>query len=160
MLGYRVRYDGRSKSGRVLCKALLSEAELFGICPEMECGLGIPREPIGLEGNPERPRLLTLTSRRNLTAAINRTSARLINELRKAKICGFIFKSRSPTCGLNDAPVHGSNTVAAGLFARAITKAFPGMPVADEVALTSRNARKDFLEKVRQYRQTQAEDIV
>jgi len=151
LLGYRVRYNGQSKTQRVLCKDLSPHVEWIGICPEVESGLGVPREPIQLEGNPKRPRVKGVTSRRDVTSAPERTAKKLVSELRKHGIRGFIFKSRSPSCGLTDTPVHGHESKTAGLFARAILQAFPGLPVADETVLSSKRGRKKFLDRVQRW---------
>src|SRR5262245_17803046 len=67
LLGQEVRYDGGHKRDPFLTDTLGRFVEWVPVCPEVELGLGIPRESIRLEGDPGAPRLVGIASRRDLT---------------------------------------------------------------------------------------------
>src|SRR5216117_402244 len=69
LLGHKVRYDGGHKRDPFLAETLGGFVEWVPVCPEVELGLGVPREPIRLEGDPAAPRLVAASSRRDLTRA-------------------------------------------------------------------------------------------
>jgi uncharacterized protein YbbK (DUF523 family) len=152
LLGLAVRYDGGHKLDPLLMDTLGKYAEWVPVCPEVECGLPVPREPMGLAGNPRAPRLVTLHSNidhrgRMLTWAKSRLEA-----LREEKLCGFVFKSRSPSCALRGIALSAEsgmpNVDGQGIFARAFMEKFPDLPVEDEVRLSEPELRKNFLERV------------
>ena len=67
MLGDKVRYDGGHKLDRFLTDTLGKYVEYIPVCPEVECGLGVPRKSMRLEGNPETPRLIVTSTREDMT---------------------------------------------------------------------------------------------
>ncbi|MCK5801767.1 MAG: DUF523 domain-containing protein, partial [Lentisphaeria bacterium] len=152
LLGEKVRYDGRDKLDRRLVEALEPQVEFVPICPEMECGLGVPREPILLVGDPEQPRLLTLESNRDLTRQMEAWIQTRIRELAAENLCGLILKSKSPSCGMARVEVRGEDGSfsrnGTGLFARAFMERFPQLPVEEEARLHNDRLREDFLERV------------
>jgi uncharacterized protein YbbK (DUF523 family) len=142
LLGDRVRYDGDSTplSDAVL-SALNSSLELVAVCPEVEAGLGIPRPPVRLTASIENPRV---TGRDNtgldVTDVLISYCERRIDEL--GPLAGYIFKSRSPSCGLHSTPVFINDTAVTetsrGVFARSLCTAYPGIPVIEETDLPHR----------------------
>lgn len=46
LLGENVRYDGQHKRDRYLTDTLGQYMEYVPVCPEVACGLGVPREPL------------------------------------------------------------------------------------------------------------------
>jgi uncharacterized protein YbbK (DUF523 family) len=123
--------------------------------------MSVPREPMQLEDSPKEPRLMTINSRQDRTAQLNSWSKQQISSLEAKSLSGFIFKNRSPSCGLSKVPVTISNSNAAknrvvdgvGLFAMEIKKHFPQMPMVEEDDLSSSSAIDNFLERVKLFRE-------
>jgi uncharacterized protein YbbK (DUF523 family) len=143
LLGREVRYDGGHKLDRFLRDALGALVEFVPVCPEVECGLPVPREAMGLEGDPAAPRLVTRETRVDHTARMLRWAGRRVNALARRDLRGFVFKARSPSCG----PGHG-DARGAGLFARAFMDRFPLLPVEDEERLRDPAVREAFLARL------------
>jgi uncharacterized protein YbbK (DUF523 family) len=156
LLGDQVRYDGGHKRDTLLADTLSRQVEWVPVCPEVEAGLGVPREPMHLEGTAASPRLVTRTTGVDHTAAMQRFSARRLCELERLNLSGYVFKARSPSCGIGKVPLadaQGSETPeGVGLFAQAFIKHFPLIPVADEDRLHDPQALKDFLKRASDYR--------
>jgi len=152
LLGHKVRYDGGHKLDPFLADTLGQFATLVPVCPETECGLGVPREVMRLVDDPARPRLITIHSGLDHTDRMARWAARRVEELAKDDLCGFIFKSRSPSCAVTDAPVCAADgtplAAGAGLFTRALMAALPQLPLADENRLHDPAFREGFLARL------------
>ena len=139
LLGEPCRYDGRSKP--LPPGVLPADATVIPVCPELVAGLGCPREPIELVGTvpEEPPRVLGVTSRRDVTAALRRASESLADDL-AADAAGppdaFVLKERSPSCGLHT-PLHDPDTgeivgSIPGVWAATVLRRFPSSPVFPE----------------------------
>ncbi len=107
LLGHEVRYDGGHKRAPFLAETLGGFVEWVPVCPEVELGLGVPREPIRLEGDPAAPRLVAANSRRDLTRAMTRLARARAAELARLDLVGYVFKKDSPSCGMERVRVHG-----------------------------------------------------
>lgn len=159
LLGRQVRYDGGHKRDRSILTALGRLFELVPVCPELEVGLGVPREPLRLEGRSASPRLVFTHTRGDITGRMNAWARRRLRELRKADLCGFILKSHSPSCGLERVRLYQPGRPGAparkgtGLFARAVMKHFPHLPVVEEQHLHDRAGRAEFVRRVRACRE-------
>lgn len=155
LLGDAVRYDGGHKRDTLLADTLSQRVDWVPVCPEVEAGLGVPREPMRLEGTAASPRLVTTTSGVDHTAAMHRFSARRLRELERLDLSGFVLKARSPSCGIGKVPfvnVQGIETrEGIGLFAQALIAHFPLLPVEDEDRLHDPQILKDFLKRVSDY---------
>ena len=149
LLGDTVRYDGNASAHAIVIEQLGKHFELIPVCPEVEAGLSIPRPPVQLTRSIDQPRL---TGRDD--PAIDVTNLMLNYCKRKpaelSDLCGYVFKSRSPSCGLNSTPVFLDGICATdtsrGVFARAMCKAYPGLPVIEETELE--NALESFIKAV------------
>ncbi|MBA4388099.1 MAG: DUF1722 domain-containing protein [Verrucomicrobia bacterium] len=152
LLGERVRYDGQHKYDAFLVEMLGRYAEYVPVCPEVACGLPVPRESMHLEGDPAKPRLLTTRTRKDLTGQMLDWVAKRVEELADEGLCGFVFKSKSPSSGMERVKVYndkgGVIGSAPGLFAREFIKGFPLLPVEDEGRLNDPNLRANFIERV------------
>lgn len=152
LLGQNVRYDGGHKLDRFIAEQLGRFAEFVPVCPEVECGLPVPREAMRLVGDPEAPRLMTVRSGRDLTEQMLRWARGRVEELAREDLCGFIFKSRSPSSGMVGVKVYGESGVPAkkgvGLFARAFMERFPLVPAEDDGRLHDAVLRENFVERV------------
>jgi len=159
LLGDQVRYDGGHKRDPYLADVLSQHVEWVPVCPEVEVGLGTPREPIRLWGFAESPRLVTIITRVDHTSAMIRFSERRVSELEALDLSGYVFKEGSPSCGVNGVrvyPRHGRSTrTGIGLFARVFMKHFPLMPVQEEGRLHDPATREHFFERVCSYRRWQ-----
>ncbi|MBN2419095.1 MAG: DUF523 and DUF1722 domain-containing protein [Deltaproteobacteria bacterium] len=152
LLGMEVRYDGGHKLDRFLTDTLGVFVEYVPVCPETECGLGTPREAMRLEGDIENPRLMTIKSRRDITDRMKRWSIKRVAELAKDDLCGFIFKSKSPSSGMERVRVYNEKGMpvqkGTGLFAREFMDKFPLIPAEDEGRLHDPDLRENFIERI------------
>lgn len=161
LLGEKVRYDGQHKRNSFVVDVLAKLVDFVPVCPEVECGLPVPREAMHLVGDPAAPRLMTLRTHIDLTDQMHAWTKRKIPELRSENLCGFIFKSRSPSSGMERVKVYngrgGMSGRGAGLFAKAFMDAFPLLPVEDEGRLNDIDLRENFIERLftlKRYRDT------
>ena len=151
LLGDAVRYDGKSKSNRIILEQLHQLFELVPVCPEVEAGLSIPRPPVQLTDSIEEPKL---TGRDDpaidVTAIMQQYCETKPTELKH--LAGFIFKSRSPSCGLNSTPVFIDGECVTesgrGIFARRLCKTHPGLIVIEDSELENKNLLENFIQSV------------
>ncbi len=152
LLGEKVRYDGGHKLDRFLTETLGKFVDYVSVCPEVECGLPVPRESMHLEGDPESPRLITTKTKRDLTDQMVRWARKRVVELEKVKLVGFIFKSDSPSSGMERVRVYNEKGMPVkkgiGIFARIFMEHFPLLPVEDEGRLHDPSLRENFIERV------------
>jgi uncharacterized protein YbgA (DUF1722 family)/uncharacterized protein YbbK (DUF523 family) len=152
LLGENVRYDGGHKLDRFLTETLGVYVDYVPVCPESECGLGIPRESMRLVGDADSPRLVTTRSGVDHTDRMTAWANKRLNQLGKEDLCGFIFKKNSPSSGLHRVRVYGKkgqpNRTGRGIFAQAFTDRFPLVPVEEEGRLHDPKLRENFIEKI------------
>ncbi len=152
LLGEPVRYDGGHKLDRFLRDTLGRYVEYVPVCPEVECGLPVPRESMHLEGHPAAPRLITTHTRRDMTDQMLTWAHRRVLELENEALCGFIFKSNSPSSGMERVKISDQNgmprKIASGLFAGVFMKHFPLLPVEEEGRLHDPMLRENFIERI------------
>jgi uncharacterized protein YbgA (DUF1722 family)/uncharacterized protein YbbK (DUF523 family) len=152
LLGENVRYDGGHKLDRFLTDTLGQYVEYVPVCPEVECGLPIPRESMHLEGDPESPRLVTSRTKQDMTERMVNWANKRVVELEKEGLCGFIFKSDSPSSGMERVRVYNEKGMpvkkGVGMFARIFMEHFPLLPVEDEGRLHDPNLRENFVERI------------
>jgi len=152
LLGENVRYDGGHKLDRFLTDTLGQYVEYVPVCPEVECGLPIPRESMHLEGDPESPRLVTLRTKQDMTERMVNWAKKRVVELEKEGLCGFIFKSDSPSSGMERVRVYNEKGMpvkkGVGMFARIFMEHFPLLPAEDEGRLHDPNLRENFVERI------------
>jgi uncharacterized protein YbbK (DUF523 family)/uncharacterized protein YbgA (DUF1722 family) len=156
LLGSEVRYDGQHKRDPYLVEVLGPFVEWVPVCPELELGLGVPREPIRLVGEPRAPRLLGEHSGANHTAAMRRFAARRVAELEALALDGYVTKQGSPSCGMERVRVHPEKKGpprrdGVGMFARALTERMPLLPVEEEGRLEDPAVRDSFVERIFAY---------
>ena len=161
LFGQNTRYDGGHRLEQGLVGLLAEKVVLMPLCPEAECGLGIPREPMRLEGDSENPRLMTIASRCDLTGRMQTWATLRLDALANEAIGGLILKARSPSCGKQVA-VHGAGegetAYSPGLFTRLAMKRFPGLPIADEEELRDPARLADFLKRITEDEQDHQEN--
>jgi uncharacterized protein YbgA (DUF1722 family)/uncharacterized protein YbbK (DUF523 family) len=152
LLGEPVRYDGGHKLDRFLKDTLGQHVDYVPVCPEVECGLGTPREAMHLEGEAGAFRLVTSRAKRDLTDRMVSWASQKVTELESENLYGFIFKSRSPSSGMERVNVldnHGvPHKTGVGIFAGVFMKHFPLIPVEDEGRLHDPALRENFIERI------------
>jgi uncharacterized protein YbbK (DUF523 family) len=159
LLGAKVRYDGEDKRDAIVCEQLAPLVAWIAICPELEVGMGVPRESVRLQRAPAGPRMLGNDTGADWTARMNAYAAGRVRALEGERLCGFVLKSKSPSCGgarvklyasaAADAPVSFEGV---GLFAAALRARFPDLPVEEAEALHDPATRAAFVERVLAYR--------
>jgi len=154
LLGQSVRYDGSHKRDAYICDVLQQHADFFPLCPEMQIGLGAPRPPIqwiNIDGH-VRVRAVNKPDG-DFTDALNGVADAQLASLQT--LDGFIVKSRSPSCGLSDAPIHQadqhSSSYRAGAFTERLRILLPQLPIIDEQQLSDARLREDFIASAYRY---------
>ncbi|MCE9537404.1 MAG: DUF523 and DUF1722 domain-containing protein [Nitrospirae bacterium] len=159
LLGDEVRFDGGHKRDNFLTDVLGPYVEWIPICPEVEAGLGTPREAMRLIGDPHRPRLVTIKSGTDHTGAVEKMTENRIKDLEELDLSGYVFKKGSPSCGIERVRVYNEQGMPSrngvGLFARAFIEQFPLIPVEEEGRLCDEPLRENFIERVFCYRRWQ-----
>lgn len=152
LLGRKVRYNGGHKHDRYLTDTLGEYFDYVPVCPEAECGLGIPRESMRLVGPVENPRLMTLRTKIDHTDRMVAWAKKRLDQLEKEGLCGFIFKKDSPSSGMVRVKVYNEKGMpekrGVGIFARAFMERFPGIPTEDEGRLHDPDLRENFIERI------------
>jgi uncharacterized protein YbbK (DUF523 family) len=151
LLGQAVRWDGGHKRDEGLLDALGAEVEWVAVCPELELGMGVPREPIHLRRRAGALRLIGVASGRDWTAAMETYAARRSRELASLGLDGYVLKARSPSCGLRGLPVHDASGErvemrdGVGRFADALRELLEDLPLVEETELATEAGRAAFL---------------
>jgi len=152
LLGEPVRYDGGHKLDHYLVDILGRHVEWVPVCPEVEYGLPVPREAMCLIGDPAEPRLVTRETGIDHTEAMLKWASKKLKELQKEDLCGFIFKSKSPSSGMSGVKVYSeSGKISArgrGIFAGVFINENPLLPVEDNEGMQDLEVRENFIERV------------
>jgi uncharacterized protein YbgA (DUF1722 family)/uncharacterized protein YbbK (DUF523 family) len=159
LLGQRVRYDGGHKRDAFLTQVLGPFVEWVPVCPELEVGMGVPRESVRLVGGADHPSMIAERSGKDWTAPMQRFGARRVAELKRLGLSGYVFKKDSPSCGMERVRIYaqkgGFARSGRGLFAGAVMGGLPLMPVEEEGRLNDSVLRENFIERVFAYRRWQ-----
>ncbi len=152
LLGQPVRYDGGHKFDPFLVHTLGQYVTWVPVCPEVECGLPTPREAMRLVGEPAAPRLVTIKTRLDHTERMTRWAAERLRALEAEDLCGYVFKSKSPSSGMERVKVYDGNgvpkNVGVGVWAGAFMTHFPLLPVEEEGRLHDPRLRDNFVERI------------
>jgi uncharacterized protein YbbK (DUF523 family) len=153
-----IDFDSCRYNGQVIRASLRERleplVELRPICPELEIGLGVPRDPVVLERHRDGVHMVQPSTGRDLTRAMNDFSERFLDSL--DEVDGFILKSRSPSCAVRE-PGPGLSIglsiglpigLSIGLFAARVLERFPEAAIEDELGLQDASRRNEFLAKV------------
>ena len=160
LLGAEVRFNGGHKESRLCSQALSEHFEFVSLCPEVAIGLGIPRQPIRLIGNPAQPQAVGSVDReRDVTRPLHDYGVEMAAAHRD--ICGYIFMQKSPSCGLERVKVYQDKGRPAelsgrGIYAQAFCAAHPDLPVEEDGRLNDPVLRENFLTRVYAYSAWQA----
>lgn len=156
LLGNSVRYDGRHKRDDFIAGTLARYVEFVPVCPEVAIGMGVPRPPIQLVGDAAAPRARGVADDSlDFTQALSDYGRTMAREL--GGISGYVFKNRSPSCGVDQVPLQGSaqRRGVRGIYAAAFMAALPHLPVAQEEDLSDPPRRGNFLQRVLVYHRWQ-----
>jgi uncharacterized protein YbgA (DUF1722 family)/uncharacterized protein YbbK (DUF523 family) len=155
LLGQKVRYDGGDKRDRFLTDIFGLYVEWIPVCPEVEVGMGIPRKPVRLVGNPTDPRMIAERSGDDWTLKMNQYASQRTPSLTQLDLSGYILKKNSPSCGMERVRIYGLNGTPArqgrGLFAAVLMRRLPLLPVEEEGRLNDPRLRENFVERVFAY---------
>jgi uncharacterized protein YbgA (DUF1722 family)/uncharacterized protein YbbK (DUF523 family) len=155
LLGERVRFDGGHKRDQFLVGLLGRFVEWVPVCPELESGMGSPREALRLTLRHTALRLVTAKTGQDHTAGMRQYAAKRLEELAGERLCGFVLKKDSPTCGLERVRVYNPSGVPTrsgrGLFAAALAERFPLLPLEEEGRLNDPRLRENFVERIFAY---------
>jgi uncharacterized protein YbgA (DUF1722 family)/uncharacterized protein YbbK (DUF523 family) len=155
LLGQNVRFDGGHKREQFLTDLFGKFVEWIPICPEVEAGMGVPRETVRLVGTLTNPRMLAEKSGKDWTEAMNRFSAKRVRAIAEENLSGYVVKKNSPSCGMERVRVYSIKGMperqGRGLFAAALMRKWPLLPVEEEGRLHDLKLRENFIERVFAY---------
>lgn len=159
LLGNPVRFNGGHKQSQLCSDTLARHFEFVPICPEVAIGLGTPREPIRLVGDPDNPSAVgTVHPELDVTDALTRYGERIAAEVND--ISGYILMQKSPSCGMERVKIYQANghpgpEGGTGLFARALMRALPDLPIEEDGRLNDPVLRENFLTRIFAYAEWQ-----
>ncbi len=160
LLGHQVRYDGGHKRDAFLVETLGPLVEWVPVCPEVELGLGAPRPTLRLERGGNDVRLIMPSTGGDYTARMRAYAERRVAKLAGDDLCGYVLKKDSPSCGMERVKVYGAGRMPArsgrGLFADALLRRYPQLPVEEEGRLNDPHLRENFIERVFAYSRLRA----
>lgn len=153
LLGQKVRFDGGHKHDRFLTESLGRFVRFVPICPELEVGMGVPREAVRLVGDPESPRMVGNKSGEDWTERMTDYCRKRVQRKDIQALCGYILKRKSPSCGMERVKVYSEESgmptsPGVGLFAAELMRAHPYLPVEEEGRLTEPWLRDNFVVRV------------
>ena len=155
LLGQQVRFDGGHKRDLFLTDLFGKFIDWVAICPEVEVGMGVPRASVRLVGTLTHPRMIAEKSGKDWTEAMHRFAAKRVRDIAEKQLSGYVFKKNSPSCGMERIKVYNAKGMAErhgrGLFAAAIMKQWPLLPVEEEGRLNDLKLRENFIERVFAY---------
>ena len=155
LLGCQVRFDGGHKKDDFLVSTFGRWVEWTPVCPEVEVGMGTPRESVRLVREGDEVRMVAPRSGADWSERMRAYSARRVDDLVGLDLCGYVLKKDSPSCGMERVKVYGTGMPTKsgrGLFAEALLARFPNLPVEEEGRLNDPALRDNFVERVFAYR--------
>ncbi len=155
LLGQKVRFDGGHKHDRYIIDILGDYFQFVPVCPELEVGMGVPREAVHLSGTAEAPRMLGGRTGTDWTDRMTAYSDRRVRQRDMQDLSGYILKKDSPSCGMERVKLYHPSgmpeKIAVGLYARALLARHPLLPVEEEGRLNDARLRENFIERVFAY---------
>lgn len=152
ILGNRVRFDSGHKRSRFVTKDLGDYAEFVSVCPEVEIGLGTPRESIRLVRQGGEIRLVAPKSGQDLTEQMQSHSERRVAQIAEMGLSGFVLKAGSPSCGMERVRVYDEKGCprkdGTGMFAEVLKARLPLLPIEEDGRLNDARLRENFVERV------------
>jgi len=158
LIGREVRYDGQHKRDGWIVDVLGRQVKLVPFCPEVEVGMGVPRDPLRLVKDGALTRMIAPRTGRDYTREMNDWAEARVRALDGERLSGFVLKQNSPSCGMQgvklyasaqaEAPIEPTGT---GLFARELRRRFPDLPIEEEGHLQDPAVRESFVQRVVAY---------
>ena len=152
LLGHRVRYDGAQKTNEVI-KRLDEHFKVIPVCPEVEIGLGVPREKIVLQYQGDEIRLIT--TRQPITDLTQQMISFAYSFLNNNAISGIILKDKSPSCGVENCKLYEYSGImrhnGTGIFAATILQLKPGLPMLQSHVVVQPSDLDSFIQQVYEY---------
>jgi uncharacterized protein YbgA (DUF1722 family)/uncharacterized protein YbbK (DUF523 family) len=159
LLGQNVRYDGGHKRDAFLVEVFGRHVQWVPVCPEVEMGLGVPRDTLRLELQGDEVRLIMPKTGADYTETMRTFAAQRLAVLAQERLCGYILKKDSPSCGMERVRLYPDNGMprksGQGLFAAALTQSLPHLPVEEEGRLNDPRLRENFVTRVFAYQRWQ-----
>lgn len=159
LLGQQVRFDGGHKHDRYITDILGQYFRFVPVCPEVEIGMGVPREAVRLTGTPESPQMLGSRTGTDWTDQMTAFADKRVRQADLQGLSGYILKKDSPSCGMERVKLHRPSGMpektAVGLYARALLAGHPLLPVEEEGRLNDPRLRENFIERVFAYQRLQ-----
>jgi len=160
LLGHKVRYDGGHKRDSLITGALSHFMTFVPLCPEVEVGMPVPRPAIRLVRLSGQVRLVDPRHGVDHTESMQNWSEAKARELAKLDLSGYILKKDSPSCGMERVKVYSEKGPGVrdgvGLFAQALLRQLPFLPVEEEGRLNDPPLRENFIERIFAYRRLRA----
>lgn len=152
LMGQNVRYNGGHTHDPYLTRTLGRWVEFVPVCPEVECGMPVPREEMRMVSDPSDPELITIKTKKIMSTQMKTWAKKRLDALEKDNLCGFIFKSKSPSCGMDRVKVYNDKGIPSpagiGIWARMFMERFPLLPVEDEGRLHNPILRENFIQRI------------
>lgn len=158
LLGQKVRYDGGHKRHDFVADILGSRVDFVPVCPEVELGLGTPRQTLRLIRKDDDVRLI-MANGHDYTHAMRAFAKKRVEQLTEDDLSGYVLKKDSPSCGLTRVKVYEETGIPAktgrGVYADALLARWPHLPVEEEGRLQDEALRENFLERLDAYHRLQ-----
>lgn len=160
LLGNPVRFDGGHRQDRFVADTLSRYVDFVPVCPEVESGLGTPRETLRLVHHGSEVRLRGSRSGTDHTRLLTRYAERKVDELERMELAAFVLKKDSPSCGMSRVRIYAENGMPSrqgrGLFAKALAERMPLLPIEEEGRLNDPRLRENFFERVFAYQRVKS----
>ena len=152
LLGTPCRYDGAGSKSNFVVEELSKYFKLISYCPEA-IAFGTPRESIRLVDVEGETRVISNKEHKDVTKELNDISQTLALEAFDDNLCGFVFKAKSPSCGIERVKLYENNSnmcekKAVGLFAKAVIKKQPLLPIEEDGRLNDPWLKENFLMQI------------
>ncbi|MCC7185697.1 MAG: DUF523 domain-containing protein, partial [Acidobacteria bacterium] len=158
LLGQKVRYDGGHKRHDFVADTLGARVVFVPVCPEVELGLGTPRQTLRLIRTDGDVRLI-MANGHDYTAAMRAFAKKRVEQLKDDDLSGYVLKKDSPSCGLTRVKVYEETGIpfksGRGVYADALLERWPHLPVEEEGRLQDEALRENFLERLSAYHRLQ-----
>jgi uncharacterized protein YbgA (DUF1722 family)/uncharacterized protein YbbK (DUF523 family) len=145
------RYNGLMINSETV-EVLKKHVDFIPVCPEVEIGLGIPRQPIRITKEKDTVRLVQPSAGLDVTKIMHDFSRKYLDGIKESD--GFLLKSRSPSCGVKDVKFYAGPEQnvplgkAQGFFGKAVLERFPEAAIEDEARLENFSIREHFFTKL------------
>jgi len=155
LVGQKVRFDAGHKRDRYITDILGRFIQFVAVCPELEVGMGVPREAVRLEGSTESPGMVGNKTGKDWTDRMNAYAEKRVRRGDLQNLSGYILKKDSPSCGMERVRVYAPSGMptraGVGLYAAHLKRRFPLLPIEEERRLNDPEIRENFIERIFAY---------